>query len=296
MRIEPKAGGVARAGEGGESSAPSDGGRKGAEAETGGQYVNVRPTVEAEGSRCERRGEGAENEYDEIAGLYDDWHRSVTEDVEFYVGEAITDGGPIVELGVGTGRIAVPTARAGVRVIGVDSSAAMLDVCRYRGEEAGVADMLDLRSGDLREPPVAERVSLVTCPFRALLHLESDADRLNALDAAYSLLSPGGRFIFDIFAPSREDIEQTNGRWCEREPGIWERADWDEDERRFVLSVRRDNTQTAMRLSWVPTERWHDLLAAVGFQVVGCFGWFDRRPYAGDEDSVWIALKPAPSP
>jgi ubiquinone/menaquinone biosynthesis C-methylase UbiE len=77
--------------------------------------------------------------YDSIAGLYDPWSRSVTEDVDFYVAEARKAGGPVVELGVGTGRIAVPTAQAGVPVIGIDSSERMLDVCRARAEEASAS-------------------------------------------------------------------------------------------------------------------------------------------------------------
>src|SRR3954471_23257960 len=77
--------------------------------------------------------------YDRIARLYDPWSRSVVEDVGFYVSEARKAGGTVVELGVGTGRIAVPVAEAGVPVIGVDSSAGMLEVCRARAEEAGVA-------------------------------------------------------------------------------------------------------------------------------------------------------------
>jgi SAM-dependent methyltransferase len=68
--------------------------------------------------------------YDAIAGIYDPWSRSVTEDIEFYVEEALASGGPVVELACGTGRIAVPTAAAGVRVIGVDASAGMLEVAR----------------------------------------------------------------------------------------------------------------------------------------------------------------------
>src|SRR5438105_164086 len=97
-----------------------------------------------------------ESEYDAIAELYDPWSRSVTEDVDFYVGLAREAGGPVVELGVGTGRIAVPTAAAGISVIGVDSSRGMLDVCRARAERAGVSALLELRLGDLREPPVDE--------------------------------------------------------------------------------------------------------------------------------------------
>src|ERR687896_335786 len=114
--------------------------------------------------------------YDAIADLYDSWSRSVTEDVPFYVEEARAAGGPVVELGVGTGRIAVPIAREGIRVIGVDNSARMLDVCRAQAEREGVADFLDLRLGDLREPPVDERVRLVLCPFRSYLHLHSEHD------------------------------------------------------------------------------------------------------------------------
>ena len=135
---------------------------------------------------------GSPSPYDRIAGFYDPWSRSVTEDIGFYVSEARKARGTIVELGVGTGRIAVPTAVAGVRVIGVDSSAGMLEVCRTRAEEAGVADLLDLRLGDLRDPPVDERVPLVTCPFRAYLHLESDEERLAALHAARELLVDEG--------------------------------------------------------------------------------------------------------
>jgi SAM-dependent methyltransferase len=227
--------------------------------------------------------------YDAIARLYDPWSRSVTEDVGFYVDLAVEDGGPVVELGVGTGRIAIPTAIQGVRVIGVDSSPGMLEVCREVARSAGVADLLDLRVGDLREPPVDERVGLVTCPFRAFLHLHDDAGRLQALRAARELLEPGGRLAFDVFEPGRDDIEDTHGRWLEREPGIFERADWDEEERRLTLSVRGESGATTMELSWLSPVEWRRLLDEAGYEVEACHGWFDRRPYTGGEDSVWIA-------
>ncbi len=231
------------------------------------------------------------SDYDTIAELYDAWSRSVTEDVEFYVAEAREAGGPVVELGVGTGRIAVPTARAGTPVIGVDSSAGMLAVCGRRARSAGVSRLLDLRLGDLRRPPVRERVPLVTAPFRSLLHLEDDGDRLDALAAARALLVPGGRFVFDVFAPGREDVESTHGRWLEREPGIWERAHWDEEARVLTLDVHGAVGTTSMRLAWLPPDGWADLLERAGFDVLACHGWFDRRPYAGGEDTIWIARR-----
>ena len=129
--------------------------------------------------------------YDQIARIYDPWSVSVTEDVGFYV-DLAKEAGSVVELGVGTGRIAVPTAAAGVPVIGVDSSRGMLEVCAEAAAAAGVAKLVDLRLGDLADPPVPERVPLVTCPFRAYLHLHTDEERLAALAAAHRLLVPGG--------------------------------------------------------------------------------------------------------
>jgi SAM-dependent methyltransferase len=234
-----------------------------------------------------------ESLYDSIAGIYDAWSQSVTEDVQFYVEQALASGGPVVELGVGTGRIAIPVAKAGVAVIGVDSSAGMLAVCAEAAAAAGVAERIDLRLGDLRHPPVPELVPLVTCPFRAYLHLDTEADRLQALRAAYDLLLPGGLLVFDVFAPSRADIEETNGRWIEREPGIFERAEWDEDERTLTLAVRGPDGETQMQLAWLSVVEWRDLIERSGFAVVACYGWFDRRPFAGGEDAIWIAQRPA---
>ena len=226
--------------------------------------------------------------YDRIAGIYDPWSRSVTEDVEFYVEHALAVEGPVVELAVGTGRVAIPVARAGRRVIGVDSSSAMLAVARAAAREAGVDGLLDLRVGDLREPPVPERVDLVICPFRSLLHMRTEDEKLIALRAARNLLVDGGAFVFDVFAPSREDIEETNGRWLEREPGIFERADWDEDSRTLSLSVRSDAAETTFGLHWLSAPEWFRLLDEAELAVEALYGWFDGRPYDGDEDMIFV--------
>jgi SAM-dependent methyltransferase len=225
--------------------------------------------------------------YDAIAELYDPWSASVVEDVAFYLEEARKSGGPVVELGVGTGRIAVPIAADGIRVIGIDSSRAMLEVCARRAALAGVE--LHLRLGDLRQPPVVERVPLVICPFRSLLHMHTDEDRLNVLGAAHELLVPGGRFVFDVFAPDAADIAQTHDRWLEREPGIFEHAVWDESARTLTLTVRGDERETTMALAWLSPGEWRGLLERAGFEIEACYGWFDRSPYAGREDTIWVA-------
>jgi SAM-dependent methyltransferase len=225
--------------------------------------------------------------YDSIARLYDSWSRSVTEDIEFYVEEALASGGPVVELAVGTGRVAVPIAEAGIGVIGIDLSEGMLEVAREYARERAVEDLVDLRVGDICAPPVKERVPLAICPFRSLLHVPDNDTKLAALHAVHGLLEQDGRLVFDVFAPSREDVDATHGRWLEREPGIFERADWDEPERTVTLSVRRGEERATMALHWCTAAEWLELIGTAGFQLEHFWGWFDRRPYAQAEDMIF---------
>jgi len=229
--------------------------------------------------------------YDAIAELYDPWSRSVVEDVGFYVAEARKGGGSVVELGVGTGRIAVPIAESGTHVIGVDSSVGMIEACRRRARAAGVS--IDLRLGDFRDPPVepTEGIQAILCPFRSYLHLPDDSARRQALRSAHLLLAPGGRLVFDVFEPKPDDIVETHGRWLEREPGIEERADWDERARTLTLSVRGPAGATTMTLAWISAAEWQALLAETGFEVEACYGWFDRSPYRGGEDMIFVARR-----
>ncbi len=226
--------------------------------------------------------------YDHIAPIYDPWSRSVTEDVGFYVAQAEATGGPVVELAVGTGRIAVPIATAGVAVIGIDTSPEMLRRAAEHAHAEGVRDLVDLRVGDLREPPVPERVPLVICPFRTLLHMETEAEKLRALVAARALLEPGGRFVFDVFAPSADDIAETHDRWLEREPGIEERAVWDEGTRTLSLSVRSRDVSATFGLHWLSEPEWQRLLDRAGFVVQAVYGWFDLRPFVDEEDMIFV--------
>jgi SAM-dependent methyltransferase len=226
--------------------------------------------------------------YDAIAHLYDPWSNSVVEDVAFYVEEAVRSGGPVVELGVGTGRIAVPTAAAGIRVVGVDSSSEMLVVAREQAELGGVTKLIDFHHGDLRDPQLEGQFPLVTIPFRSLLHMETHRDRQAALAAVRGLLAPGGHFIFDVFTPSDEDVNETHGRWLEREPGIWERADWDLENRTLILRVRGEAGSSEMSLAWLSVPEWKEHLAEAGFEVEALYGWFDRTEWSGGEDSVWV--------
>jgi len=200
----------------------------------------------------------------------------------------------VLEIGVGSGRVAVPTALAGIAVVGVDTSAAMLELARRRAAPHSLD--LTLVQADMRDLPELGTFPLVTVPFRAFLHLRDDDERLAVLRALYHRLDPGGTLAFDVFHPDRLDIAETQGRWIEREPGVDERALWDESSRRLELAVRAGDVYAEMELWWVEPHRWRALLDEAGFERIRAYAWFDRRPLEPDStDSVWTARRPSPS-
>src|SRR5215469_7048768 len=131
-----------------------------------------------------------------FADRYEEWSAEMTTDVAFYVGLARAAEGPLVELAVGNGRVAIPVARAtGRPVIGIDTSPAMLAQARAGAAAAGVR--LDLRESDMRDLALDEPAALIYCPFRALLHLPSWADRRRTFERVAASLRPDGRFAWD---------------------------------------------------------------------------------------------------
>jgi len=121
--------------------------------------------------------------------------------------------------------------------------------------------------------------------------MHTDEDRRLVLTSAHELLLPGGRFVFDVFTPGADDIAQTHDRWLEREPGIFEHAVWDEVARTLTLTVHGPDGETTMALAWLSPDEWRALLESNGFEVEACYGWFDRTPYGGGDDTVWIARR-----
>ena len=146
-----------------------------------------------------------------FAHRYDEWSAPMTQDVPFYVELARAADGPLVELAIGNGRVAIPVAQAtGRSVIGVDSSPAMLAQARARAAEAGVE--LDLREGDMRELRLEERAALIYCPFRSLLHLPTWADRRHTFERIAASLRLGGRFAWNAFAFDHQIAARLDGQ------------------------------------------------------------------------------------
>ena len=167
--------------------------------------------------------------YDPFAEDYDALYPDTTEDVAWYLELARTAEEPIVELAVGTARVAAVIAReTGKRVIGIDSSPAMLAFARER--VAGLP--IELRQGDMRDFTVEEPVDLVICPGRSLLALPTWHDRRFLFERVRKALRPGGRFAWNAFVFSSKIAAQFDGKRIKRAGGLWE-------ETRYVFADSR---------------------------------------------------------
>jgi ubiquinone/menaquinone biosynthesis C-methylase UbiE len=205
----------------------------------------------------------------------------VTEDVAFYVELAREAHGPIVELAIGNGRVAIPVAQAtGRRVIGVDSSPAMLKQARAKAAEAGV--QLELHEGDMRDLSVDEPAALIYCPARALLHLPMWADRRRTFERVAASLRPGGRFAWNAFAFDHAiAVRLDGGRLDEPVPHTVRHAVGDNR-----IDIVLDDGATSS-LWWATKNEWLGLVDVAGLEVEALYGGFDREPF-GDESREYV--------
>ncbi|HJQ73519.1 MAG TPA: class I SAM-dependent methyltransferase [Gaiellaceae bacterium] len=226
------------------------------------------------------------SEYDAWAADYDAWSAHMTEDVAHYVSLAREAEGPIVELMVGSGRVAIEVVReTGKPVLGIDSSPAMLEVARERS--AGLP--LELRLGDVRDLELEEPAELIYVPFRSLLHLHGWQEKRRVFERVSASLRPGGRFAFNAFAFSHTVAARVDGTTQEQN-GIVHTLHYSPADNRIDLT--RDDGAT-ISLWWATRSEWDGLVDVAGLEVEALYGWFDRRPL--DDESlefVYVTRKP----
>jgi SAM-dependent methyltransferase len=246
---------------------------------------------------------GSECEYGFTAAFYDHVvpYRERS-DVAFYIDAAKRSGGPVLEVGCGTGRVLVPTVEAGIRVTGVDCSEEMLGVCRERLKRLpeAVRSKARLVRADMREFDLGEEFPLITVPFRPFQHLLTVDDQLGCLEHLRRHLARGGRLVLDVFNPSLHSLVADNvGEEIGEEPEFTM-----PDGSRVVRTYRtvsRDlfNQIIEVELIYHVTrpdggeERLVDafpmrylfrfelehLLARAGFRLERLYGGFDGSPY-----------------
>lgn len=284
-------------------------------------------------TRGPRRGQGfvgkpprvgasqaAPSEYDTFAAVYDFEYDELIEDIPFYCDLARQADGPVLELGAGTGRVLIPVAEAGVEVVGLDQSPAMLAVAREKvaGLPPDVQARISLAEGDMRDFDLgAARFALVYIPFRAFLHMLTVADQLSALAAIRRSLRPGGRLALAFFDPRLDLIAaRTTARattpFIERVTPLLDGArvvQWNApryDPLRQVMATEfiydrldRDGrlierVYRHLTLRWIYRYEAEHLFIRAGFEVEALYGGFDGRPFESEGDEqVWVLRRPA---
>ena len=253
----------------------------------------------------------------EDAGLYDHYSLGVEGDVLFYVEEAHRSGGPVLELGCGTGRILIPIAGAGIDVVGLDLSPSMLDVLRGKlttKVPVEVARRVKIVEGDMRQFSLGRRFPLVIVPYRAFLHLMTVADQLRALEQIREHLEEGGRLALNIFDPSLLLIVERMasggtprrmGAFTHPESGrltvTWESFTYDPARQILDGHFRFDEYDTGgavveqhqvpLTLRWIYRYEMQHLLERAGFAVEALYGDCRRGPFESGGEQVWIARR-----
>jgi len=226
------------------------------------------------------------SEYDAWAPVYDAWAADMTEDVAHYVSLAREADGPIVELMVGSGRVAIEVVReTGKPVLGIDSSPAMLEIARERA--AGLP--LELRLGDVRDLELEEPAALIYVPFRSLLHLRGWHEKRRVFERVAASLRPGGRFAFNAFAFSHTIAAQLDGS-TQDQNGVVHTLHYVPADNR--IEIERDDGET-IRLWWATKEEWDGLIDVAGLEVEALYGGFRHEPFTDESlEFVYVTRKP----
>jgi SAM-dependent methyltransferase len=222
-----------------------------------------------------------------FAHRYGEWSAHMTADIPFYTGLARGADGPLVELAIGNGRVAIPVAQAtGQPVTGIDWSPSMIAQARTRAAEAGV--QLDLHQGDMRDLVLDEPAALIYCPFRALLHLPTWADRRRTFERVAASLRPGGRFAWNAFAFDHHAAVRLDGQH-QLEP-VPHTVRYAVGDNRIDLILDGGGTASVW---WATRNEWLGLLDVAGLEVEALFGGFAGEPFGDDSrEYVFVARLP----
>lgn len=226
--------------------------------------------------------------------------RDPSGDARFYRQLAHETGGPVLELGCGTGRVLLPIANDGIECVGLDPSPEMLAVFQQKA----LPSNLRLVQGRMQDFDLGDaRFRLITCPFRAFGHLLDVGEQLAALAQIRKHLAPGGTFALDVFDPKLsamarlEEPEslaitfEENGQRMER----WDTVRRDlsrqvlEVECRFKGGPLGLEGSTMLQLRWYYRFELEHLLARAGFTDLTFFGTFQREPWAAGKETIVLA-------
>ena len=246
--------------------------------------------------------DATDDPYAQIADLYEAEHRDWTDDLSLYRALAARAGDPVLELGCGSGRVAIALAESGHEVHGIDTSEAMLSIARDNLAQRNLP--VTFTVGDMRRFECQRDFGLVICALDTLLHLPSADDVCETLAAAHAVLRAGGLLAIDIVCPSPDLLAIRDGVLRRQStfagPGgteVTHFVSWDIDPEAQTIDtthfydwmtdagfVRRRTT--SFRLRYVERSEAEDGLRAAGFGDVELYGNAQLDPFEPDSDRM----------
>ena len=232
-------------------------------------------------------------------------------DTDFYRRLASETGGPILEVGCGTGRVAASLAADGHEVVGVDLSAPMLRLAERKRAalSADVAGRLSFHRADLATLDLGRDFALIVTPGRVFQFMLTSAAQREALTALRTHLRPNGRLVLDLFDPRLDLVIRTGEGTTQRRelihPTTGNRVTWEvggqrpDPARQLIIedwtfseidaagAVLRTATEQ-LTLRWTLRSEMRFLFELVGFEVVADYGDFGGGPPAYGREQVWV--------
>ena len=234
--------------------------------------------------------------------FYDADYATIREplDVSFYVQLAEESGGPVLEMGCGTGRVLLPVARAGIPIHGMDGSPEMLAVLgeKLAREPDAVKQRVSLAEGDIRTASAGNSFALVTAPFRVVQHLLTRADQRAWLQNVRRHLAPNGVLCFDVFQPNFAYIVESPEAkvefdYVDAQTGVRSRRvvkrvhhpEWQLVDFEFEWTTtdskgnQRDRSVASSTVRWFTRGEMENLLELEGYEISDYWGSFQREPF-----------------
>jgi SAM-dependent methyltransferase len=244
------------------------------------------------------------SDYDAIARFYDADHSSFADDLPFYRELARRTGGRVLDVMCGSGRLLIPLAQAGIRITGIDSSAAMIERAQMRVAAAGVTARVTLHHCDVRSalPPGPYNLAIVA--LNSFMHLTTIDDQLTALAHIHHALNPDGLLAIDVFNPHTRNLADCDGelvleRTFRLDDGVLvckcvaQRADMAQQINHvtFVYDELDGNggmrrTMHTMALRWLYRYELEHLLERAGFVAEVVYGSYDLDPFGAGSDII----------
>jgi SAM-dependent methyltransferase len=249
--------------------------------------------------------------YRHTSQLYDlDPRPIVKDDLPFYLDRARRSGGPVLELGAGTGRVAIPIARAGIEVLALDRDPAMLEVFREKLAKIEPADRARVRivEGDMAELSLGEKFPLITAPFRAFQALTDPEARRRCLRGVREHLTADGRFVVHVFRPQTRldetwvrpetvDFVVTDPRTGRRVERLQRRRAIDpvqqviEVELAYRVEGEAEEISDVLRLAYFYEDDLRGLLTEAGLAIEEAMGGFDGSPIQSGKELIFVARR-----